>query len=317
MDQSKTINLNIGSGSQAQQTAKAMLKIEELLIKLDKEGKKPDAVIVYGDTNATPAGALAAVKLEIPVIHIEAGMRSGNFHQPEEINRRISDHISSLLFTTGVQPTATLHREGICEGVYNVGDVHKDSFLRIKKKVDDELPLSALLRDSGLNEDVFLRHKFILVTIHRPANTKTIENFDRICQGLKQLAFPIIWPLHPRTRKLVDSAGYMKQVPANVHLIEPLSYPNLVRALIDAHSIITDSGGLQVEAYWLRKRLITMRAETEWTETLAGGWNVLCGNSISCMLKNFHRNIDETKHDPLFGGSGKSADTIAKILKSW
>jgi UDP-N-acetylglucosamine 2-epimerase len=288
-------NLNIGSGSHAVQTAGMMTGLEQIINELTE---KPKAILLYGDTNTTVAGSLVAAKLHIPVIHIEAGLRSFNKTMPEEVNRIVTDHLSDLLFCPSDKSVKQLAAEGIYKNVYNVGDVMYDSFLTfsaIAKKLRLEKPV------------VSNASPFALLTLHRPINTDNKEILIQILNQLALLPAQIIWPLHPRNQNHIKSLT----IPGNIQIAAPFSYLQMLLMLQNCSWIITDSGGLQKEAYWAKKPCLTLRNETEWIETLEGGWNQLV--SINDLAQKFNKN-PYTAWKPLYG-NGDASKKIAEIIK--
>ncbi|MFT7420427.1 MAG: UDP-GlcNAc3NAcA epimerase [Arcticibacterium sp.] len=288
-------NLSIGSGSHGLQTGKMMIELERIL-----EENRPDAVLVYGDTNSTLAGALVASKMGVKLVHIEAGLRSFNREMPEEINRVLTDHVSSFLFAPTNLSVDNLLKEGITRGVYNVGDVMCDAVLLAKKKIES----------SGKLE----RTENILVTLHRPYNTDDISRLLRIIESLNGLKEKIIFPLHPRTKNSllmneVDLSNYK-----NIRFIDPVSYFDLIKLQLESKCVITDSGGVQKEAYILERKCITVRTETEWKETLRNGWNTLIFNDLSKLAELIERVPGE--YLPNMYGEGDSARRIAEILNN-
>jgi UDP-GlcNAc3NAcA epimerase len=256
-------DLSIGSASHGAQTGRMLEAIERVLI-----SEAPDVAIIYGDTNSTLAGAVAAVKLHIPVAHVEAGLRSYNRRMPEEINRVVADHLSRWLFCPGETAAVNLEREGIERGVHIVGDVMYE--LAIRFGSDGELPVG--WHDKGLAPG-----KYILATIHRAENTDDPVRLSGILSALEQLAFdtPVVLPLHPRTQKLLVSTG--RRILDCVRVVAPLSYRQMIAAEGNAALIITDSGGVQKEAFWLGIPCVTARDETEWTETREDDRNIIAG----------------------------------------
>ena len=255
-------NLGIGSGSHGEQTGKMLIEIEKVLLK-----EKPDLVLVYGDTNSTLAGALAAAKLHIRVAHVEAGLRSFDRSMPEEINRVLTDHISDLLFCPTQTAVDNLANEGISAGVYLVGDVMVDAL---------EYNLKIAEKKSGIIEELALeKGKYLVITVHRPGNTDSRENMTNIIEALGETGGVVVFPVHPRTEKYLREYGLL--MPENVKLIKPLGYLDMLKLMASAKKILTDSGGIQKEAYVLGVPCITLRENTEWVETLEGGWNVLVG----------------------------------------
>jgi len=257
-------NLGIGSGSHGEQTGKMLTEIEKVLLK-----EKPDLVLVYGDTNSTLAGALAAVKLHIRVAHVEAGLRSFDRNMPEEINRVLTDHISDILFCPTQTAVDNLSKEGITQGVHLVGDVMLDA-LEYNKTVAEKK--SKILEVLGLKKD-----KYLVITIHRPSNTDSRENLNNIIKALREIGEAVVFPVHPRTKKFLQEYGL--DFPANVRLMDPLGYLDMLKLMAGARKILTDSGGIQKEAYMLGVPCVTLRENTEWVETLEGGWNVLVGGA--------------------------------------
>lgn len=257
-------HLGVGSGTHAYQTGEMLKRIEEVLLK-----EKPDLVMVYGDTNTTLAGALAAVKLHIPVAHVEAGLRSFNKKMPEEINRILTDHVSDLLFCPTQTAVENLRREGIEKGVYLVGDVMYDAVLLYLGLAEEK---SQILKQMGLKPK-----SYALATVHRAENTDQPERLRAIFAGLEGLAkegLPVILPLHPRTRKQLNALSIH---PKKVKVLDPVSYLDMLALEKNARVILTDSGGVQKEAFFFRVPCVTLREETEWVETVEAGWNTLAG----------------------------------------
>lgn len=252
------IHLNTGPGTHAGQTGEMMLKLETAMIE-----KKPDIVIIFGDTNSTLAGALAAAKLNIPIIHIEAGLRSYNRDMPEEINRIVADHISKYLFVPTQTAVDILEKEGLGKLTYLTGDIMVDT---MKNNLQVALDKSRILDTLELGSA-----SFNLLTLHRNYNVDDERILRHLLNQLEQLGERIIFPVHPRTRKMLGN----DRIPENITITEPQGYLDFI-ALENASSrIITDSGGIQKEAYILRKPCITLRTETEWVETVQEKWNLL------------------------------------------
>ena len=292
------INLEIGSGSHAEQTSGMLLGIDAYL-----ESIQPDWVIVYGDTNSTLAGALTAAKREIPIAHVEAGLRSFNRSMPEEINRVIADHLSTLLFCPTDQAVANLKEEGITQGVHQVGDVMADALYvfadiaRKKSTILDTLKLK--------------QHEYALVTAHRSGNVDDKANLTAILKGLGKIKFPLVFPMHPRTKKMMAAFGL--QAPANIKVIEPIGYLDMLMLEQNADCILTDSGGIQKEAYLLGVRCITLREETEWVETVDAGWNCLTGADSAAIKARFD-DFHPVNKRPQIYGDGHAADKIIDVL---
>eukprot|EP00439_Symbiodinium_sp_Y106_P088929 s1_g1465.t1 len=256
-------NLEVGSGSHGAQTGAMLAKIEDVILT-----EKPDWVLIYGDTNSTLAGALAASKLHVPVAHVEAGLRSYNMRMPEEQNRVVADHLSTLLLTPTATANANLAREGIDESrIRCVGDVMFDATLFAGQT---DAAGSSILRDLGLESD-----GYILSTIHRAENTDVPERMEAILAGLAAAARtrPVLLPLHPRTRKLIDDSEGLQQYARDLRIVPPVGYFEMAVLEANAALIATDSGGVQKEAYFHQKPCVTLRDETEWTELVEMGWN--------------------------------------------
>lgn len=288
-------NLGAGSSLHGKQTAKMLDGIEEILIR-----EKPDWVIVYGDTNSTIAGALAAAKLHIPIAHIEAGLRSYNRRMPEEINRISTDHISDLLFAPTLNALDILKKEGLEERSVFSGDVMYDSILYFKEISRKKVNLTDIAPvEPG---------KYFLATIHRQENTEDIKRLQEIFIAFSELDIPVIIPLHPRTRNILDEVSYR----SNVKIINPVGYLEMVSLLSNCIKVFTDSGGLQKEAYFLKKPCITLREETEWIETLEGNWNFTVGTDKEKILDKVHFcDYGEQKN---YFGDGKAAEKIIERL---
>jgi UDP-N-acetylglucosamine 2-epimerase (non-hydrolysing) len=257
-------HLDVGSGSHGKQTGDILSRVEEILLY-----EKPDLVIVYGDTNTTLAGALAAAKLHIPVAHVEAGLRSFDRTMPEEINRIVTDHISDILFCPTETAVSYLANEGITKGVHLVGDVMVDA-LEFNKEIAEKCSL--ILERLGITPD-----QYLVLTVHRPANTDSREHMESIIGAMGEAKIPVVFPVHPRTRKYLEEFGIWQRLPANIFITMPLGYLDMVKLMRHASKILTDSGGIQKEAYLLGVPCITLRENTEWVETVEEGWNVLVG----------------------------------------
>lgn len=292
-------NLAIGSGPHGKQTGEMLNRIEEVIFK-----EKPDAVLVYGDTNSTLAGALAASKLLVPVYHIEAGLRSFNKAMPEEQNRILTDHVSTLLFSPTKTAVSHLKKEGITYGIYNVGDVMYDSVLynlELAKKKSNILDKLNLEKGS-----------YILSTIHRAENTNSRERMENIVGALNESNEKIILPLHPRTINYLKE--YDLKFEDNIKVIDPIGYLDMLILLNNSKKILTDSGGIQKEAYFLGIPCITMRDETEWVETVEHGWNVLVGADYK-EIKNAMNSFSGGVGKPECFGDGKASEKIVAIIK--
>jgi len=291
-------NLGIGSASHAEQTGRMMMELEKVFAQM-----KPDCVMVYGDTNSTLAGALTAAKLHIPVAHVEAGLRSNNRAMPEEINRVVTDHISDILFCPTEEAVQGLSNEGILKGVHMVGDVMYDAMLyHLSKAREGSKILDQLNLQKGM---------YALVTVHRAANTDNRDNMQAILTAFGKLSTQIIFPLHPRTRKLLAEFGF--SFPPNVSTIEPVGYIDMLALEENANCILTDSGGIQKEAYWLGVRCITLRDETEWVETVDAGWNTVTGINGERISTAYETWFPQGER-PLVYGDGHAAEKIRDVL---
>jgi len=267
-------NLGIGSFEHGEQTGKMLKAIEEVLF-----FDKPDLVIVYGDTNSTLAGALSAAKHNIPVAHVEAGLRSFVKSMPEEINRVLTDHVSSLLFCPTPTSVKNLKREGITKRVYLVGDVMYDS---LKENLAVAEKKSKIMKKLNLQ-----KKEFYLVTIHRAENTDIKKNLEKITQIVTHLDKRVVFPIHPRTRKRLSEFELLNRLLSkhDLVLIDPVSYLDMLVLEQNARYVLTDSGGVQKEAFFLRTPCLTLREETEWVETLRGGSNQLVGLDIDKVIR--------------------------------
>ena len=258
-------SLGIHGGGHGSMTGRMLADVETVLL-----AERPSAVLVYGDTNSTLAGALAAVKLQIPVAHVEAGLRSFNMTMPEEVNRILTDRISRWLFTPTAMAASHLTREGVpAEHIVSVGDVMYDVALHYADRVDE---FGRTLGRLGLGSG-----SYVLATVHRAENTDHPERLAAIVDGLQAVAarIPVVWPLHPRTRAVLHGEGRLAAISAQLHLIEPVSYLDMVQLERYAALIATDSGGVQKEAFFYEVPCVTLRDETEWVELIDAQWNRL------------------------------------------
>lgn len=277
-------NLGIGSDQHGAQTGRMLKGIEEVLL-----FEKPDLVLVYGDTNSTLAGALAGAKLKVPVAHVEAGLRSFVKSMPEEINRVLTDHVSSLLFCPTPTSVKNLRKEGITKGVYLTGDVMFDS-LRANLAVAEKK--SKIIKKLGLKEK-----QFYLITIHRAENTDDEGNLRKIAQILADLDRKTVFPVHPRTRKRLSEFGLLEGLLARDDLLlaDPVGYLDMLVLEKNARCVLTDSGGVQKEAFFLRTPCLTLRDETEWVETVKSGWNHMVGSDQEKVTRAL-RKLDRLDH---------------------
>ncbi len=292
-------NLEVGSGSQALQTAEMMKGLEGVL---EKEG--PDFVLVYGDTNSTLAGALVAAKMGLRLGHVEAGLRSYNRGMAEEINRIVADHLSTLLFCPTQTAVENLQREGITRGVHLVGDVMYDVALQSAQAARSR----DIVKRLGLRPG-----DYILATVHRPQSVDDPETLKGIVAALVDCGRTVVFPVHPRTRKNLQSFGLWDELRSKVKAIDPVDYLDFLALLMEASKVVTDSGGVQKEAYFFGVPCITLRDETEWIETMEDGWNALVGTDTEDILHaiaNFNPSGTKAKSF----GDGHAAERISRIL---
>lgn len=297
-------NLSVGSGLHGAQTGAMLARIEEILIR-----EKPERVLVYGDTNSTLAGALAAAKLHIAVAHVEAGLRSFNRAMPEELNRIVADHLSDILLCPSQTAIGNLKAEGITKGVYPVGDVMYDAVVQFSERAKQH---SLIIKKLGLEPKGYL-----LATVHRAENTDDPVRLQKIFAAFSEIEEPVIFPIHPRTRKLLrEQARGESALANNVRVIDAVGYLDMLMLERHARMILTDSGGVQKEAYWLGVPCVTLREETEWVETIETGWNMLVGaetQRIVEAVKNMQP-LEESRL-PLYG-DGLVAERCVRVLES-
>jgi UDP-GlcNAc3NAcA epimerase len=298
------VNLGIGSATHAQQTAKMLASIEKVLLDV-----RPDWVVVFGDTNSTLAGALAAAKLNLNVAHVEAGLRSFNRSMPEEINRILTDHASTLLLTPSTTADNNLLREGLSSAIFvNVGDIMYDATLATTEIAARLVTKEKWPETTG---------RYGVCTIHRQENTDDPARLRRIQQALRDVArhLPILLPLHPRTARAASASGVDLGVDG-VTVVPPVTYLEMQRLLQGASVVLTDSGGLQKEAYFHGVPCVTLRDETEWTETVDVGWNHVTGTDPERVLAAFAASQDPPVARPNIYGNGQSAQAIVRELKA-
>ncbi len=295
-------NLEVGSDSHAVQTGKMMISFEKVLFT-----EKPDLVLVYGDTNSTLAGALAAVKLHIPVAHVEAGPRMFDKSIPEEINRVLTDHVSSLLFAPTQTAVDNLKREGVEEGVCLTGDVMLDSFLYFSKVAVEK---SKILDELNLSQG-----QYLLATVHRARNTDREENLKNIADAFLSIAEKIVFPVHPRTEKYLKQYGLYDSLKTaqNMILIDPVGYLDSIILTTNARKVLTDSGGLQKEAYFSHVPCITLYEATCWSETVEDGWNILVGSDRDKIIEAVRHFEPDGRQRNVFG-DGAAAEKIIEVL---
>ncbi|HTY52970.1 MAG TPA: UDP-N-acetylglucosamine 2-epimerase (non-hydrolyzing) [Methanomicrobiales archaeon] len=296
-------NLGIGSGSHGRQTGRMLMALEKVLL-----AEKPSLVLVYGDTNTTLAGAITASKLQVPLAHVEAGLRSRDRRMPEEINRVIADRISDLLFCPTAAAVLNLEKEGCRRGVHLTGDVMVDA-LRYNLGIAEEA--SGVLDLFGVKD-----RKYLVATVHRQSNTDDAANLRNIIDGFRETDFPVIFPVHPRTRKFLAKYNLLKDLPGSLVLAEPLGYLDMLRLMAHARKIVTDSGGIQKEAYLLRVPCITLRENSEWMETVEDGWNVLAGTDPA-RIRDLIANFSPAKPTRDLFGDGNSSGRIVSIIREF
>lgn len=295
-------HLGVGGGSHGQNTGRMIEAIEAVLLK-----ESPDAVLVYGDTDSTLAGALAAAKLNVPIVHVEAGLRSFNRSMPEEINRKLTDHISDLLLSPNHQGIKNLAAEGISgPHVINVGDVMFDAALYFGARAEET---------SDILQTLSLKPKeYWLATVHRQENTDDARRLQRIFDGLARSTMRVILPLHPRTRNRLAAQGIV--MPQNILVVEPLGYIDMVMLEKNAALIVTDSGGVQKEAYFHRIPCLTLRDETEWVELIEMGWNRLASPFGEDFLSAFEQEYLPGADAGAPYGNGQAAGRVVECLLS-
>ena len=291
--------LGVGSGSHAQQTALILERIEPVL-----EAEAPDWVVVFGDTNSTLAGALAAIKLNISLAHVEAGLRSFNRSMPEETNRVLTDHCADLLFCPTKTAMTHLAAEGLSDRAHLTGDIMLDSLDQHRAAVE--------ARTEILHRCDVKPGAYYLATVHRAANTDDHAALARIMEALGRLEAPVIFPMHPRTRLALEASG-LEPAP-NVTVIEPVGYLDMLALQLRSRAVLTDSGGMQKEAFLLGASCVTVRDETEWPETLVDGWNVLAGTDVDRIVEAATRERPTGDRPDVFG-DGRSAQRMVDLLQ--
>lgn len=292
-------HLGIGSGNHGVQTGKMLEAIEKVLLR-----EQPDLLLVYGDTNSTLAGALAAAKLHIPVAHVEAGLRSFNRLMPEEINRIMADHLATWLFAPTGTAVENLQKEGIFKEVHLIGDVMYDMFIQTAPLAAGRSRISEHLR--------LIPHEYYLLTLHRAENTDDPERLKAIINTLKETGLKIVFPVHPRTLHKLQEYGIGIEA-TNLIAIEPVGYFDMLQLELQAAAILTDSGGVQKEAYMAKVPCITFREETEWLETVKAGWNRLAGADPVAIGEALQLNWVSQDYPQLFG-DGTAAQKVADII---
>lgn len=294
-------NLNIRSGNHGQQTGQMLIGIEEVLLK-----EKPDWVLVYGDTNSTLAGALATVKLHIPLAHVEAGLRSYNREMPEEHNRVLTDHCADLLFCPTKTAVENLAKEGVTKGVHEVGDPMYDAVLMFSEK---SAKTSTILQDLGLEKGGYL-----IATVHRAYNTDAPQTLEALFSALAAIREKVIFPIHPRTRQRLQDFGILDYDSSNLQLIDPVTYLDMLMLEQNARMILTDSGGVQKEAFFFAVPCLTLRPETEWVETVQSGWNILVDIEPEHIMAGLQHRFPSVDQQPKLFGTGQSARAIVQFF---
>jgi len=296
-------HLGVGSGSQGEQTGRMLNRLDPLLGEL-----APDVVVVFGDTNSTLAGSLAAAKLHITLAHIESGLRSFNLAMPEEINRRVADHVANILFCPSETAVANLAAEGVTQGVHLIGDVMYEAMLHTLSLGPDE--------SDTLAQFAVTPGEYVFATTHRSENTDDPERLSKILLGISDVAqqgIEVIFPVHPRTRSRMEP----QLLHSGVRLIEPLAHLETMILVKHASLVMTDSGGLQKETYWLNTPCVTMRDETEWIETVDQGWNVLAGADRRRIFQGASKMMSGSRpqRQPLYGeGTMVSSAILDRLL---
>jgi UDP-GlcNAc3NAcA epimerase len=294
------ISLGVGSGSHAEQTAHMLIGIEKAIVEL-----RPGAVLVYGDTNSTLAGALAAAKLCVPVAHVEAGLRSFDRRMPEEVNRVVADHVATILFCPTDTAVANLRREGIEHGVHKVGDVMFDLAERALTPEVEERALSRFGVSAG---------EYVMATLHRPVNVDSEQRLAALLGVFGELDERVVFPAHPRTRASIARFGLERLLGPNVVVLPPVGYFESLALVKNARVVATDSGGMQKEAYFFGTPCVTMRDTSEWVETLESGWNVLVGADPGALAAALAAAAPGHTREPYYG-EGDAGERIVAVLR--
>ncbi len=297
------VNLNVGSENHGRQTGQMLINVETVL-----SSEKPDYVLVYGDTNSTLAGALAAIKMHIPLVHVEAGLGSFNREMPEEYNRVLTDHCASLLFCPTQTAVDNLEKEGITKGVRFVGDTMYDAILQYSEISKQR---------SGLLETLEIKsEQYLLLTVHRASDTDNADNLRNIFSALAKTDETVIFPLHPRTRAAIDVMKIEMDKYPNIKIVAPQSYLDMLMLEKNSRMILTDSGGIQKEAFFFGVPCVTLRSETEWVETVHAGWNVIVGTDIDQIVACYQNKSHNRGTPPALFGTGQAAQAIVGYLES-
>lgn len=295
--------LDIHGGSNTEQAARMLAALGPLLDEVN-----PDLVLVYGDTNSTLAAALAAAQRRTPVAHVEAGMRSFDRHMPEELNRVLADHASDLLFCSTQTAVDNLTAENVREGVHLVGDVMADVALAFLPAAEE--------RSTALDDNGVAPGEYALMTVHRAGNVDDPARLERVVDLAERLPLPAVFPVHPRTRARLRAAGLEERLEAAVTVTPPLGYLAFLKLARHARVLLTDSGGVQKEAYLLGTPCVTLRSTTEWVETVEHGWNALVDLDVEAALAALERPIPAAERPELYGG-GRAADRICAVLAAY
>jgi UDP-N-acetylglucosamine 2-epimerase (non-hydrolysing) len=293
-------HLEVGSAPHAQQQATMMRRLDHVVA-----AEEPDAVLVYGDTNSTLAAALVAAKRGPAVVHVEAGLRSDNWEMPEEVNRVLTDHCADVCCAPSERAVENLRAEGITEGVSLTGDVMYDAVLAVRERAREQ---STVLADLGVDPG-----EFVLATVHRAANTDDPDRLVEVVDGLLGVSLPVVLPAHPRTVAALHEHGLYERASACLHLCDPLGYLDFVRLVETAARVATDSGGVQKEAFYLETPCVTLRDETEWTETVDCGWNTLVGADAGEIVRALEAPFEASDHPPVYG-DGDAATRVVDAV---
>lgn len=296
-------NLGIGSGTHAYQTGEMLIGIEKILMQ-----ENPDFVLIYGDTNSTISGSLAAVKLHIPIGHVESGLRNFDMSIPEEVNRVVSNHLATFNFAPTITAVNNLKKEGITKNVFLTGDVMYDSLISQMKIAEKK---SCILKKLQI-----INEEYIIATIHRPRNTDNIKNLVNIFSAFKNCGKKVIVPLHPRTQKELKKNSLNFQGESNLKITNPLNYFDFLILLKNANKVVTDSGGVQKEAYILKKPCITIYPSTSWIETVEDGWNVLVQPEKNVIINTINNFEPSKKHHNHYG-NGDAGKKISQIINDY
>jgi len=292
-------HLGVGSDSHATQTAEMMLELERII-----DDESPDVVLVYGDTNSTLAAALVAAKSSTQLAHVEAGLRSYDWSMPEEVNRRLTDHCSDILFAPGQHAKETLAQEGISENVFVSGDVMYDTLVQISDRLHGT--------ETGLD----VPDEYVLATVHRAKNTDDRDRLESIIDAFSQLHVPVVFPAHPRTVTALQEYGLWDRATEAARVIDPVTYGLFITLVEDAVCVATDSGGVQKEAFYLDTPCVTLRETTEWIETVDAGWNTLVGAETSEIVDAVRAAVDPPAKPELYGNGNAAARIVEQLERS-